>query len=327
MTSTTAATKDVTILLPASIMPHVADRLEREFTLVRIPSGAVDFLTPEMVRSVRGIAAHTQVRAPFIDALPDLEIVASFGVGYDAVDARHCGERGIMVTNTPDVLTEEVADTATGLLLNTLRELPKAEAWLRAGRWEKDGDYPFSRATLRGRHVGIFGMGRIGAAIARRLDAMAVKVSYHNRRPVEGSPYGYYPSLLELAEAVDTLISVAPGGAATQNAVNAEVLRALGPNGVFVNIGRGSTVDQPALIEALTRGTILAAGLDVYADEPRVPQALIDLPNACLLPHVGSTSIHTRTLMSDLLVDNLVSWFTRGTAITPVPETATVKRG
>src|SRR5919204_6997239 len=163
-----------------------------------------------------------------------------------------------MVTNTPDVLTEEVADTAVGLLINTVRELPRAEEWLRSGRWQRDGHYPLPRATRRGRRAGIFGMGRIGLAIARRLEAFGLTIAYHNRRPVDGIGYQHFPSLIELAEAVDTLISVAPGGSSTEKAVNAEVLKALGPNGVFVNIGRGSTVDQPALIEALQKGTIRA---------------------------------------------------------------------
>lgn len=318
----------VTILMPAGGQPRAVERLESAFDVVSLAATDPALITPELAGTVRGLAIFSgPVRAPFIDALPKLEIVSSFGVGYDAIDAKHCASRGVMVTNTPDVLTEEVADTAIGLLINTLRELPRAEAWLRAGRWEKDGAYPLTKATLRGRHVGIFGMGRIGQAIARRLEAMDLKVSYHNRRPVEDSPYDYHPTLTGLAEAVDTLVSVAPGGPSTERAVNAAVLSALGPDGVFVNIGRGSTVDEPALIDALSKGTILAAGLDVFGDEPRVPQALIDLPNACLLPHVGSASEHTRAGMADLVVDNLLSWFRRGAPITPVAETAGLKRG
>ena len=164
-------------------------------------------------------------------------------------------------------------------------------------------------------------MGRIGIAIARRLEAFGLSVAYHNRRQVEGVPYAYHPTLLGLAHAVDTLISVAPGGASTEKAVNAEVLAALGPNGVFVNIGRGSTVDEEALIAALANGVIRGAGLDVFAREPHVPQALIDLPNASLLPHVGSASVHTRNAMADLVVDNLISWFSGKGPLTPVPET------
>ncbi|TIT46195.1 MAG: 2-hydroxyacid dehydrogenase, partial [Mesorhizobium sp.] len=169
------------------------------------------------------------------------------------------------------------------------------------------------------------GMGRIGLAIARRLEAFGLPIAYHNRRQVEGLPYDYHQSLKGLAEAVDTLISVAPGGASTEKAVNAEILSALGPNGVFVNIGRGSTVDEAALAAALADGTIAAAGLDVFADEPNVPPALLAAPNTSLLPHVGSASDHTRRAMADLCVDNLVSWFSRGKALTPVPETEKVK--
>lgn len=315
---------DVTVLVPGKLHEHAVKRLEEAFHVVRMERANPAFVTAELAKEIRGIAVMTLVDASFIDALPKLEIIASFGVGYDHVDAKHAGRKGVMVTNTPDVLTEEVADTAIGLLLNTVRELSNAEAWLRDGRWVKDGGYPLTRMTLRGRRIGIFGMGRIGRAIARRLEAFALPIAYHNRRPVEDVAYDYYPTLAGLAEAVDTLISVAPGGAATEKAVDAKVLAALGPNGVFINIGRGSTVDESALVEALASGTIRAAGLDVFENEPHVPQALIDLPNACLLPHVGSASVHTRQAMADLVVDNLIAWFSEARALTPVPETAHV---
>ena len=317
---------NIHILVPGRIHPHVLDRIGSAFTLVRLDKADPALLTGEMASSIRGIGAMTTIDARLIDALPSLEIIANFGVGYDAVDAVHAATRNVMVTNTPDVLTEEVADTAVGLLINTIRELPRAEAWLRAGRWTAEGPYPLTPMTLRGRRVGIFGMGRIGLAIARRLEAFGLPIAYHNRSKVEGVSYAYHASLAELAANVDTLVSVAPSTAATDKAVNAGVLAALGPDGVFVNIGRGGTVDQPALIEALGSGTIGAAGLDVFADEPVVPQALIDLPNACLLPHVGSATVHTRKAMADLVADNLVSWFEKGRALTPVPETANASR-
>jgi lactate dehydrogenase-like 2-hydroxyacid dehydrogenase len=314
-------TQEICIAIPGHLHPHAVERITSTFRIVPLESSDPALIAPELAARIRGVAAATRIDAAFVNALPNLEIVANFGVGYDAVDAPHCAGCGVMVTNTPDVLTEEVADTAVGLLINTVRELPKAEAWLRAGKWVSDGNYPLTPATLRGRHAGIFGMGRIGSAIARRLEAFGLKVSYHNRRRIEGATYDYYPTLKELAEAVDTLISVAPGGASTDRIVNAEIFRALGPDGVFVNIGRGSAVDEPALIEALKSGTIRGAGLDVFADEPRVPQELIALPNACLLPHVGSATIHTRQAMADLVVDNLISWFTQRKAVTPVAET------
>jgi lactate dehydrogenase-like 2-hydroxyacid dehydrogenase len=320
----------ITILVPGKLHERSVSRIGEAFRLVRLDRIDPALITDEMKQTVRGVAASpslgdSSVSAAFMQRLPKLEIVANFGVGYDGVDAAHAGKHGVMVTNTPDVLTEEVADTAIGLLINTVRELPRAEGWLRSGRWAKDGNYPLSRLTLRGRKAGIFGMGRIGLAIAKRLEAFGMTIAYHNRRQVDGLPYEYHETLVGLAGAVDTLISVAPGTASTQKAVNAAVLKALGPDGVFINIGRGSTVDEDALAAALGNGTIAAAGLDVFADEPNVPQALLDLPNATLLPHVGSASIHTRNGMADLVADNLIAWFGKGAALTPVPETANVK--
>ena len=317
----TDALRDVTILVPGSLYEHAAGRIDKTFAMVRVERADASLVDSALAGKVRGVAGMTPIDAAFIEALPKLEIIANMGVGYDSVDAKHAASRGVMVTNTPDVLTEEVADTALGLLVNTVRELPRAEQWLRQGRWERDGQYPLSRATLRGRRAGIFGMGRIGLAIARRLEAFGLSVAYHNRRQVEGVSYAFHPTLVGLAEAVDTLISVAPASPSTEKAVNAEVLAALGPDGIVVNIGRGSTVDEPALISALEKGVIRAAGLDVFADEPRVPQALIDLPNVSLLPHVGSASVHTRNAMADLVVDNLISWFSGKGSLTPVSET------
>ncbi|TIP85079.1 MAG: 2-hydroxyacid dehydrogenase [Mesorhizobium sp.] len=315
----------VAILVPGQFNDHAVGRIDRTFSRVWIERPDASLVTDELRRSVRGIAAFGGINAALIDALPNLEIIANFGVGYDSVDARHAAQRGVMVTNTPDVLTEEVADTAIGLLINTVRELPRAETWLRDGSWARNGNYRLSRLTLRGRRIGIFGMGRIGLAIARRLEAFGLPIAYHNRRQVEGLSYEYHGTLKGLAEAVDTLISVVPGGASTEKAVNVEILSALGPNGVFVNIGRGSTVDEAALAAALANGTIAAAGLDVFADEPSVPPALLAAPNTSLLPHVGSASEHTRRAMADLCVDNLISWFSEGRALTPVPETEKVK--
>lgn len=319
-----ASTKDIAILIPGRLHEHAVARIEAAFDAIRIERADASLLSEGERARIRGIAGMTRIDAAFIDALPALEIIANFGVGYDAVDAAHAASRGVMVTNTPDVLTEEVADTALGLLLNTVRELPKAERWLRDGKWKSAGGYPFTRGTLRGRKAGIFGLGRIGLAIARRLEAFGLSIAYHNRNPVAGVDYAYHPTLLDLACNVDTLISVAPGGAATDKAVNAQILAALGPEGVFVNIGRGSTVDEDALAAALADGTILAAGLDVFADEPNVPEALLRAENASLLPHVGSASQHTRRAMADLLADNLEGWFAGRGALTPVAETRAV---
>jgi lactate dehydrogenase-like 2-hydroxyacid dehydrogenase len=273
--------------------------------------------------AIRGIARgnHFTVNRNLMERLPNLQLVANNGVGYDGIDLAYAAEHGIIVTNTPDVLTEEVADTALGLLLMTVRELPSAEQYLRSGEWARVGPYRLARATLRDRTVGIVGLGRIGLAIARRLDAMHVPVVYHNRHKRDDVEYRHYPDLKTMATEVDTLIVVLPGSPATGNLVDASILQALGPNGILINIGRGSVVDEPALIEALRKRVIYAAGLDVFAGEPHVPDALLALPNAVLLPHVGSASVHTRRAMAQLVVDNLKSWFDQGKPLTPVAET------
>ena len=256
---------------------------------------------------------------------PQLEIVASFGVGYDNVDTKYAAAHGITVTNTPDVLNEEVADTALGLLLCTVREFPQVDRYVRAGKWPQHGDYPLTQ-SLHDRTVGIVGLGRIGKAIARRLDAMRVPVVYHARRPQPDVPYRHYPVLVDMARDSDVLLVITPGGAATKNLVDAKVLEALGPNGILINVSRGSVVDEAALIEALKKRKILSAGLDVYAEEPHVPKELIEMDHVVLFPHVGSASIHTRRAMEQLVVDNLVAWSAGKPPLTPVPETPSSAR-
>jgi lactate dehydrogenase-like 2-hydroxyacid dehydrogenase len=251
--------------------------------------------------------------------LPKLEIVASFGVGYDHIDAKWAGEQGIVVTHTPGVLDDEVADVAMALMIMTVRQLPQAERALRAGEWLK-APFPLT-ASLRGRTLGILGLGRIGKTIARRAEAFELTVVYHGRHAQPGSPYRYYRSLTAMAQACDVLLVAAPGGPETEHIVNAEVLSALGPDGVLINIARGSLVDERALIEALRSGAILAAGLDVFENEPDVPAELIALDNAVLLPHVGSASVRTRRAMAQCVVDNLLAWSQGQPPLTPAPET------
>ena len=270
-------------------------------------------------RAVAMSGSKSRLDAASMDRLPKLEIIANFGVGYDAIDAHAAQARGIIVTNTPDVLTEEVADLAIGLLLATIRQLPQADRYLRAGQW-LNRPFPFT-TSLRGRKIGIVGLGRIGKAVARRLQAFEVALSYHGRSRQADVDLRYYPNLLAMAQDVDTLISVAPGGDATRHIINADVLAALGPDGVLVNVGRGTVVDEQALIKALRDGVILSAGLDVFEDEPRVPAELIAMDHIVLLPHVGSASVKTRTGMGQLQVDNLVSWFAGHGPLTPVAET------
>lgn len=309
------------ILVPGTIRERVLDRLKESFDVVRIERSDPALLARSEAASIAGVAVSGSFDAAMIDHLPALEIIASFGVGYDGVDAAAAAKRGVTVTNTPDVLNDEVADTTIGLLLNTVRRFPQAEAWLRDGRWRRDGAFPLTPLSLRGRRAGVYGLGRIGMAIAERLKGFGVDIAYHTRRPRDDVPYAYYPSLMELAGAVDILIAIVPKTPETHRTINAEVLQALGPNGVLINVGRGWTVDEDALATALKEGVIAAAGLDVFYDEPNVPQALLDLPNISLLPHVASASVVTRDAMADLVADNLFAWFDRGAALTPVPET------
>lgn len=304
------------VLVPARMLQHLKDRVEQKFDVIYVEDfEALD----DDARNADAIAGWGKIDAKLIDSMPNLKIIAGYGVGYDSIDANHAAKKGVMVTHTPDVLSGEVADTTIGLLLNTVREFPWAEQHLRNGDWPKKGPYRLTPLTLRGRKAGIFGLGRIGLEIAKRLEPFGVSVAY-TARSKKDVDYPYYASLKELAEAVDTLIVAAPGTPETENAVNTDVLKALGSNGVLINIGRGSVVDEPALIEALKNGTIAAAGLDVFADEPNVPDELIALPNASLLPHVASASVATRDAMADLCADNLEAWFETGRAVTAVPE-------
>jgi lactate dehydrogenase-like 2-hydroxyacid dehydrogenase len=311
------------LLVPLPMLPQTLEALEREFTLVRLWEAAdPEAAFARVAATCRFIAAgsHARVDEAMMARMPKLEIIANFGVGYDTIDAAAAARRGVVVTNTPDVLNEEVADTAMGLLIATVRELPQAERHLRAGLWPK-GPYPLTRASLRGRTLGIVGLGRIGKAIARRAEPFGLTIAYSGRHRQADVPYAYHATPLDLARAVDTLMVILPGGPETRHIIDRAVLEALGPDGILINVARGSVVDEAALIGALRAGTILAAGLDVFADEPNVPQALIELDNVVLLPHVGSASVATRRAMGQLVVDNLVSWRDGRGPVTPVPET------
>ncbi len=356
------AAEKTDVLLIGPDKPLIVKVLAGPFNLIKF-SDAKDRekFFAETAPQVRGIAVtgtEERVNGAFMQRFPRLEIVASFGVGYDHVDAAWAGAHGITVTNTPDVLTEEVADTALGLLLCTVREFPQAERYVRAGKWAQKG-YPLSKATLRNRTVGMVGLGRIGQAVARRLEAMQVPVVYHSRRPAAGVSYRHYPKLIDMARDVDVLLVITPGGAETKNLINAEVLAALGPDGVLINMARdvdvllvitpggaetknlinaavlaalgpdgilinmarGSVVDEAALIKALQDKTILSAGLDVYVGEPEVPPELIAMDHVVLFPHLGSASVATREKMDQLVVDNLLAWAAGKPPLTPVAET------
>jgi lactate dehydrogenase-like 2-hydroxyacid dehydrogenase len=312
------------VLLVGPAKKLIVDGLDGHFKLHVVaqasdPDGLIAQVAPR-VRAIASTAPSAKVTRAVIERLPRLEIISSFGVGYDNIDIKAAIERKVVVCNTPQVLTEEVADTTLGLLLCTVREFPQAERYLRAGKWTS-GDYPLTEASLRNRTVGMVGLGAIGKAIARRLDAFGVPVVYHSRNQQAGVSYRYYPKLVEMARDVDTLIVITPGGPATRNLIDAEVLAALGPNGILINMARGSVVDEPALIKALQNRTIYSAGLDVFVDEPNVPAELLAMDHIVLFPHLGSATVHTRQKMEQLVVDNLLAWAAGKPPLTPVPET------
>jgi lactate dehydrogenase-like 2-hydroxyacid dehydrogenase len=314
------------VLMPGPMNRSVPDGLADGFEVIRLwesddPDGVLEERGKDVVAIANG---GTAIDGAYLDRLPNVQIVASFGVGYDKIDATAAAERGVVVTNTPGVLDDEVADTAMGLLLMTARELSSAERYLRDGRWT-ERPYPLTPATLSGRKMGILGLGRIGEAIAHRAQAFGISVAYHNRHRKDVA-YDYYPTLVELAAASDILMIVIPGGAETKHLVNAEVLAALGADGILINVARGTVVDEAALVDALKSRTILSAGLDVFEHEPEVHPGLLEVDNAVLLPHVGSGTIPTRDAMGRLVVENLVSWFENGVPVTPVQESADLVR-
>ncbi|MDA9976137.1 2-hydroxyacid dehydrogenase [Alphaproteobacteria bacterium] len=246
------------------------------------------------------------VNEAFLARFPRLELVAALGVGCDHIDVVAAAARDVIVTNTPDVNTEEVADTAMGMLLSTVRQLPQADRFIRSGAWPT-AMFPLT-GTLRNKRLGILGLGRIGKAVARRAEGFGLEILYHNRNRREDVPYTYVSSALELARAVDILMLIVPGGEDTLDLVDAEMLRALGPDGVLLNVSRGTVVNESALIEALKDKVIAGAGLDAFLHEPHVPDALIEMEHVVLLPHIGSGTHHTREQMSVAVVKNLEHW-------------------
>jgi lactate dehydrogenase-like 2-hydroxyacid dehydrogenase len=314
------------LLTTGPMMSLIEEGIDKAFVVHRLQqAGDREALLKKVGPDIRAICtgSHTGVKtdAAMMGHCPNLKIIGNFGVGYDSVEVAAAVKRGIVITNTPDVLTEEVADTTLGLLMCTVREFYNAEKWLRDGRWARDGDYRLTAGSLRDRTVGMVGFGRIGRAIARRIEAFGRPVGYFSRKPQPGVANRHYGDLVVMARDVDTLIAIIPGGPATQNLIDAAVLDALGPRGIFINMARGSVVDEAALIAALKAKKILAAGLDVYVSEPQINPAFLELDNVTLFPHVGSASHHTRNVMGQLVVDNLAAFAAGKPPKTPVPET------
>jgi hydroxypyruvate reductase len=268
--------------------------------------------------SFAGIVTSSKVGAgpALMDALPNVKVISHFGVGYDTVDVPAATQRGIQVSNTPDVLNDCVADLAMGLLIDTARGMSASERFVRRGDWLK-GQFPLT-TRVSGKRLGIVGLGRIGQTIAKRAGGFDMEIRYHSRRPVSTVAWTHEPSLTKLAQWCDFLMIIVAGGPATRHLVSKEVIEALGPKGFLINVSRGTVVDEAALVDALVNRQIAGAGLDVFENEPEVPAALMKLDNVVLLPHVASGTNETRKAMADLVVDNLKAYFTKGQLLTPV---------
>ncbi|MBB3178997.1 2-hydroxyacid dehydrogenase [Variovorax sp. Sphag1AA] len=317
-TSASNATARPELLAVAPLMPFLMEALRREYTIhdrihVNDPKAFA-----EVAPRIRGVVANGEAKVPreLIAQLPALEVISVFGVGYDGIDVAAAHERGVPVTNTPEVLNDDVADLAIGLMLAVARRIPQADRFVRGNEWP-NGPIALSR-KVTGSRLGIVGMGRIGQAIAHRASAFNMDIAYTARSPRASVSYTYHPDAVSLAAAVDFLIVITPGGAATRGMIDARVLKALGPQGYLINVARGSVVDEPALIDALRDGVIAGAGLDVFANEPHVPEALRETPNVVLTPHIGSGTKQTREAMGQLTFDNLHAHFTGAPLLTPV---------
>ncbi|KIC49586.1 2-hydroxyacid dehydrogenase [Tateyamaria sp. ANG-S1] len=302
------------LLQIGGITDSMRTRLEERFTIHQ----ATDDYPGEAITHIV-TNGHDGVPADILASCPNAKMAASYGVGYDAIDTDACVERGIVVTHTPDVLNAEVASTAIMLMLNSFRNFMADEAHARSGNWETQGNAPLSRSADN-RRVGILGLGRIGQAIADKLKAFNADIHYHTRSEKD-VPYTYHANLVDMAKAVEVIICITPGGPSTHHIVNAEVMEALGPEGTLINVSRGSVIDEAAMVAALQSGKLGYAALDVFEEEPKIPDALKSMSNVILLPHVGSATHETRAAMGTLVVDNLISHLDNGLVITPVPET------
>jgi lactate dehydrogenase-like 2-hydroxyacid dehydrogenase len=314
-----AVKKTNEVLQVGELERTLEDELVARYEIPKLPDGPqrAEFLA-EHAAEIRVVvtSGHPGVDADIIAALPNLEAIVNNLAGVDSIDLEAAKRRGIGVSNTPDVLTDSVADTALGLILMTLRRFGAADRYVRAGQWVR-GQFPYAR-DLSGLQVGILGLGRIGSAIATRLLGFDCAIAYHNRHRIDGSPYRYAASPLELAESVDVLVIATTGDHSARNLVDRTVLEALGPEGYLINIARGSVVDQDALVELVAGGGLAGAGLDVFVDEPNVPAELFNLDNVVLFPHIGSATARTRRAMALLAIRNLDSYLSTGELVTPV---------
>lgn len=304
------------LLLIGRFNDRMMARFQAGFTTHQLGEADLDAIAGD----ITAVATNIGIKPEVMAALPALKVISSFGVGYDSIDAVTAAERGILVAHTPDVLNDEVADTTIMLWLAVSRRLVVQDAYVRAGRWEKEGAAPLTR-SVQNRTVGIVGMGRIGQVIADRAAMFKATVLYHTRTKKD-LPYRYFPDLVEMARESDVLVVITPGGAETRHLINADVMNALGPDGILINVARGTVVDEAALVAALSEGRLGGAGLDVFEHEPKVSEALYAMENVVLQPHVGSATVETRQAMGDLVCDNLDQFLKDGTVLRAVPECA-----
>ena len=309
----------IPIVAYGPLSPYLADQLRARFEVHEVPADADPATLPKAVQEARALVSFGSVgaSAAMMDALPKLEMIGLFSVGYDKVDVAHTREKGIKLSNTPDVLTDDVADLAVGLLYATVRNIAANDRMVRSGQWARGGTVALS-GSVTGRRIGILGLGRIGRAVARRLEPVASEIIYHNRRAVADVPYRYVEDRIAFAQVSDAMIVATSGGPEAQRLVDAAMLDALGPQGVLVNISRGSVIDEDALVAALTEGRIGGAGLDVFVNEPEVPEALLTMDNVVLQPHQGSATVRTCKAMADLVLANLDAWSSGRPLVTPV---------
>lgn len=310
------------ILTVAKLPPFLMEPLQESFEVHDRLHESDPAAFAAIAPTIRGICGggESRVARSLLEQLPALEIVSIMGVGYDGVDVAAAIERKVPVTHTPNVLNDEVADLAIGLMLSVARRIPQADQYVRAGRWGKEGPFPLTR-KMSGARLGIVGLGRIGQAIATRAEAFGMSIAYTARSAkAELKHYAFFPSAQALAGNVDFLVIITPGGAGTRHMINADVMKALGPRGFLINVARGSVVDEQALVAALQQGVIAGAGLDVYEKEPHPTEALWSLDNVVLTPHMASGTRETRQAMADLAVNNLRAHFAGQPLLSPVPE-------
>lgn len=321
MEKTPVSASDIEVLAVAKLSPLLAEPLTAAYTVHERLHETDPQAFAAVAPRIRAIAAsgESKVDAALIAKLPALEIISVMGVGYDGIDVAAAKARGVVVTHTPGVLNDDVADLALALMLAVSRTIPQADRHVREGRWESSGPMPLAR-KMSGARLGLVGMGRIGQAIAQRALAFRMEVAYTARSAKSELSYKYFPTPQALAAESDFLVVITPGGAGTRKLIDASVFKALGPQGSVINVARGSVIDEAALIEALEQGVIGSAGLDVFEDEPRVPARLKALPNVVLTPHIGSATTQTRRAMAELAFANLHAKMSGKPLLTPVPE-------